>query len=153
MLGAGEAPSVAASTTRSVSAASRSSAPEPLSEAVVSHRSELLGSAPEASRTVQPFASVLGAAVGASEAVASAVAPGVAAGAVSSPHLVVTSVADNLSQLSMPVTETYGSLASQALTSAECPTARKTWSSPEAAVAVTVTLESIRLRTPGCVTT
>ena len=99
---------------------------------------------------VQPFSSRLGADVGPGVALGPPEALGAAAG--SSPHLVVTSVADSFSQLSMPVTDTYGSLASHALTSAECPTARKT-SSPESAVAVTVTLESTRLRTPGCVTT
>jgi len=63
-LGAGEEPLVADSMTRSVSFASQLSVAEPSPVAVATHRSDVLGSALEASRTVQPFSSVLGALVG-----------------------------------------------------------------------------------------
>ena len=104
MFGAGEEPSVAASMTRSVSLTSQLSVAVPVPVAVATHRSDVLGSALEASRTVQPFSSVLGALVG--DASAEALGADDDAGAASSPHLVVTSVADSAVQLSRPVTDT-----------------------------------------------
>ena len=103
MFGAGEEPSVADSMTRSVSLTSRLSVAVPLPAAVATHRSDVLGSALEASRTVQPFSSVLGALVGDAPPEALGADD---AGTASSPHLVVTSVADRLVQLSRPVTDT-----------------------------------------------
>ena len=94
---------MADSMTRSVSFASQLSVAEPSPVAVATHRSDVLGSALEASRTVQPFSSVLGALVG--DASPEAVGAD-DAGAASSPHLVVTSVADSAVQLSRPVTDT-----------------------------------------------
>ena len=100
--GAGEDPSVAARTTRSGSAVFRSRVVDPVPDAVVSHKSELVGSALDASRTVQPFASVLGATVGSTDPPGA----GDVVGSASSPHLVVTSEASSVSQSVRPVTDT-----------------------------------------------
>ena len=77
--GAAEEPSVDTNATRSESVASRLRVVWPMSEALVTHRSEPVGSAPELRSVVQPFSSTAGGwAVAVPDAVASA--PGVAEG-------------------------------------------------------------------------
>ena len=127
-VGAAALPSVAARTTRSESVASRSMVAVSASVTEVCHTSALAGSAPELVSAVQPAEAVaasLGAAEAASlassvaveEAASVALALAVAVGSASQRS--VTSVVARVFQSFRPVTERYGSSASQAWASAE----------------------------------